>query len=343
MRATSGRAGTAAGALLLLLAACAPATGGGDPVAPTPPRAGRFGSLRDFVLLELGGDPAAGAGGRLFVDRFEVTRGDWAEFAGTAAGRAVAAESAALLGDPGLPVGLVDLRQARAFARWRFARLPTRAEWQATAQGGYAYPWGNKVEAARANTADLGLHEPTLVGLFEAGRRDLGPYDLIGNVSEWSESVSAEWCDGGSLVLPTSFHRSRRVALRTGGLALWQCAPGVMPPEAIAAARPGQTLHDVLGADFQSPMEPPIEAVQGGDRRLCTGLRLVARPGELLAALLRADVAPGAGDLLQLERFVARGTHRAALRAAWPAAERAIDPARRDGALLRQLRGLLQE
>ena len=47
----------------------------------TPPRAGQLGSLRDFVLI------ARSENGRLlplFVDRLEVTRGDWAGFAQTA-------------------------------------------------------------------------------------------------------------------------------------------------------------------------------------------------------------------------------------------------------------------
>jgi len=51
------------------------------------------------------------------------------------------------------------------------------------------------VDATRANTGELGLGEPTPVGTFESGRRAQGwPYDLVGNVSEWTETVPASWC-----------------------------------------------------------------------------------------------------------------------------------------------------
>ena len=174
------------------LAACGP-----EPVttpqAATPPRSGQFGSLRDFVLFERPGDrePA------FFLDRFEVTRADWREFAATNAGRAVDADAANVLGDGSLPVGRVDLRQARAFAAWRFSRLPRREEWDfaALADGRLGYPWGDKDDRTRTNTGELGLGEPTPVGTFESGRRPGSdqPYDLVGNVSEWTETVPPDW------------------------------------------------------------------------------------------------------------------------------------------------------
>ena len=82
-------------ALALTVGAC-----GADPAAaddaPAPSlRSGRFGSLRDFVLLDRA-DPSRG--GALFVDRFEATQADWSEFAETPEGRAVAADQVALVG-----------------------------------------------------------------------------------------------------------------------------------------------------------------------------------------------------------------------------------------------------
>ena len=191
--------GSLASGLVLCLAACGDPARAPQVVEPTPPRAGPFGSLRDFVLLQRPG-PVGIDGevspGFFFLDRFEVTRADWAGFAATAAGRAVGAEEVALGGDPALPVARVDLRQARAFARWRFARLPRADEWRraAVGDGRNRFPWGSKEDATRANTGDLGLGEPTPVGTFESGRRADGwPYDLVGNVSEWTETVPSSW------------------------------------------------------------------------------------------------------------------------------------------------------
>ncbi|MBX3463079.1 MAG: SUMF1/EgtB/PvdO family nonheme iron enzyme [Planctomycetes bacterium] len=335
-RATLPGSRTAAVAALLVVAAGLAACrrdggidGGGALV-----RSGRFGSLRDFVLIER---LEHGRVLPLFVDRFEVTRGDWIEFAATPAGRAVDAAVAALDGDPALPVGMVDLQQARAFARWRFARLPRREEWAAAVgDGRYRFPWGSKADATRANTGELGLGEPVPVGTFEAGRRAGGnfPYDLIGNVSEWTESVAAGWT-ASQLDPVASLQVGRERVLRTPALAVWLGPGGLVPlPWAVAAAGRG-VPREVVGADFLAPMASVLEAVPAEDRRLRTGLRLVATPAELLAALLAADGSPRAGDLEQVRRFVRRDQHRAALAEAWPLVAAGY---RADSALHRLLR-----
>lgn len=319
-----------------LAASCDGAPGGevgGDPesaVAP-PARVGRFGTLRDFVLFERRLD--RGVAKALFVDRFEVTRADWREFAATPEGAAVRAETATLGGDPVWPVGLVSLRQARAFAAWRYARLPQRDEWHAVI-GWYYFPWGDKPIATRANTADLGLAAPTPVGAFESGRRSPSvvgqPYDLVGNVSEWTETVPLDWCaeksDGEVSVplLPSLDYQSGlEVARRTRAVAVWQVLPGVVPALTAVAPRSDTVPRLVVGADFQSFMWPddkqpplPDERVLAGVRRERTGIRLVAAPDELLRALATVDVEPTTADYQRLTRFVRRRGHRAALRRA---------------------------
>ncbi|MCA8949200.1 MAG: SUMF1/EgtB/PvdO family nonheme iron enzyme [Planctomycetes bacterium] len=342
-----GRAPRAAVALLAFAAGAFTGCGGGPTdgdEAGSPRRAGRFGSLRDFVLFEWI-DPF-GRERRLFVDRFEVTVSDWADFVADPAGDAVDASSAARLGEDALPVGLINLRQARAFAAWRFARLPRRAEWFVAAQGPGGrnnFPWGPLVDATRANTAELGLLERTLVGTFESGRRGVGqPYDLVGNVSEWTETVPVSWCVGDepgssssldfALARPAAladrglslqFALARRAALADRALAVWQPLPGLLPAFAAVEQHTDAVPREVVGANFQSPMRDPdtnallpTELVLAGDRRLRTGARLVTTPTELLAALLQSDAEPTALDYRQLERFVRRRGHLDVLRTA---------------------------
>lgn len=331
---TRGRTAGAWAAALALLAC-----GGPSPPAPagTPPRAGRFGSLRDLVLFER---PERGSGGALFVDRFEVTRGDWRAFAGDPAGRAAGADAVPTEGDAALPVSRVDLRQARAFARWRWLRLPRADEWAfaAVGDGRSRFPWGNREDPTRANTGELGLFEPTPVGTFESGRRGGGdqPYDLVGNVSEWTETVPARWCldelDPGA-----ALGSCRARVLRTPALSVWQ-GPGGLVPLAWAAAAGGAIVpREVAGADFQAPMAERFEVVLGGDQRSRTGLRLCATADELLLALAADPVEPSAADREQWRRFVARGRHRAVLAAAWAALLRAGRVPAGDRPLLRLL------
>jgi len=294
----------------------------------TPPRAGRFGSLRDLVLFERPGLPAAQA---LFFDRFEATRSDWAAFAATAAGRAVAADAVLAVGDPSLPIAAIDLVQARAFAHWRFLRLPRSDEWWFAAvggRGGNHFPWGRREDTARANTLELGLGKPTPVGTFESGRRTGGdqPYDWIGNVSEWTETVPAWWsewrpADGtapGVLDPVSGYAACRRVVQATPALAAWEGPGGLMPLAWLHAAGGAYVPREVLGSDYQSPLAATTSALPAGDRVARTGVRLCATVRELLAALVVDPEAPTAADVLQLERFVRRGRHRDVLREAWP-------------------------
>jgi hypothetical protein len=298
----------------LMLAAC-----GGPGADGELPRSGRLGSLRDLVLFER----SAAAGGPFFLDRFEVTRGDWREFATAAAGRAVAAPTPVIAeaDDVARPMSGVDLRQARAFAGWRCCRLPRYDEW-AYARGGYPYPWGKDSPATRANTGEFGLGEVLPVGTFESGRYGSGPYDLIGNVAEWTETVPNWWFrpDRGALS-PAATALARLCNAPALAVAV---VPGlVFPPGLLVAAAGDAAPREVVGfafndsADVEGPLQPPTPwqlerspADHGGT----LGLRLCTTPRELLVALAGLALAPA--ELRQVERFLARGRHAAVLQAA---------------------------
>ena len=83
------------------------------------------------------------------------------------------------------PVTYVSWYAAMAYSQWVGKRLPTEAEWEKAARGGLpgkVYPWGNTIDAGRANYAgSVGTTTP--VGSNPAN--GYGLYDMVGNVGEW--------------------------------------------------------------------------------------------------------------------------------------------------------------
>ena len=83
------------------------------------------------------------------------------------------------------PVTWVSWHAAMAYATWAGKRLPTEAEWEYAAHGGFAnqnYPWGTSIDVSRANyNGNVG--DTTAVGTYPAN--NYGLYDMAGNVWEW--------------------------------------------------------------------------------------------------------------------------------------------------------------
>ena len=95
------------------------------------------------------------------------------------------------------PINCVSWTQAKAYAEWAGARLPTEAEWEYAARSrgqNYQYPWGNEPatcdraimkDANGVNGCGEGITWP--VCSREDGHSEQGVCDLSGNVFEWVE------------------------------------------------------------------------------------------------------------------------------------------------------------
>jgi len=136
-----------------------------------------------------------------YMDKYEVTVAEYEKFV-NAKGYQQPYNWTEQLKQPQHPVVNVSWEDAGAYARWKGKRLPTEAEWEYAARGGYTgldgkpsykYPWGNNESHDKANyggtegndqwerTAPVGSFAPNGYGL----------YDMAGNVWEWC----ADWYD----------------------------------------------------------------------------------------------------------------------------------------------------
>ena len=120
-----------------------------------------------------------------YMDVYEVTMGQYRKFL-QATGQGAFPDWMSKYSPTDMhPVSGVGWRDAMAYAIWAGKRLPTEAEWEYAARGGLVgktYPWGNAIDASKANYAD-NIGSPTPVGSY--GANGYGLYDMAGNVWEW--------------------------------------------------------------------------------------------------------------------------------------------------------------
>ena len=84
------------------------------------------------------------------------------------------------------PVIGVNWHGANEFAKWLNGRLPTEAEWEKVARGGFegkSYWWGDALPKPYLGNYGEMIGDTTPVGKFHAN--GFGLYDIEGNVSEW--------------------------------------------------------------------------------------------------------------------------------------------------------------
>lgn len=142
-----------------------------------------------------------------YIDKFEVTNREYKRFCDST-GREYPEQPKFRGMDhyfenyPDYPVVRVNWEDAKAYAEWAGKRLPTEAEWEKAARGGFVgkrYPWGIKDPnykgkyrcnyAPEAKFDKDGYRYTAPVGSFEPN--GYGIYDMAGNVCEWT----SDWYD----------------------------------------------------------------------------------------------------------------------------------------------------
>jgi len=155
--------------------------------------------------------------GGFWVDKFEVTTGQYLKCVETGACEAAAQNNKIFAGAEyytspdyaNFPVINVTWYKAREYCEWAGRRLPSEAEWEKAARGtdGRKYTWGN--EAVSSDVANLcdknctarypnpkfndGFPETAPVGSFPKGASPYGVMDMAGNVWEWTSSIPSPY------------------------------------------------------------------------------------------------------------------------------------------------------
>lgn len=119
-----------------------------------------------------------------WIDRYEVTNGDYKKFVDAANTQMPVYWSGGEIppGQRDHPVMQVMWDQASEYCDWVGKRLPTESEWEIAARGpfGWKYPWGNDPDKV-----DYKTDGTSAVTDNPANRSFFGAYFMSGNVWEW--------------------------------------------------------------------------------------------------------------------------------------------------------------
>ena len=115
---------------------------------------------------------------------------------------------------PHRPIVGVSFFEAEAYCSYLGGRLPTEREWEAAARGrqGFDYPWGAKWEEGVIAVRGEGPRVTWPVGTFARAAGPFGHHDLLGNVWQWTQTLS----ETGPVVVKGGSWASRQDQNRNG-------------------------------------------------------------------------------------------------------------------------------
>lgn len=129
-----------------------------------------------------------------YIDTHEVTLAQYEEFLKQTGHRPLPEETYAHAPAPNYPVVNVTWDDAMAYAEWVGKRLPTEAEWEKAARGGFVsqkYPWGNTPpDGAQSNLGGPEDNHERSAPVGSYLPNEFGLYDMLGNVWEWCSDTT---------------------------------------------------------------------------------------------------------------------------------------------------------
>lgn len=127
-----------------------------------------------------------------FIDRTEVTRGQWRAFLRSDPFGSRTREALTRLdaspSDDRLPITNISYLEAERYARWAFKQVQSFAEWRYAGSAGddRRFPWGDTLRG------DLFRHDeqaPVAVASYSTSSAPFPVSDLIGNACEWTRNL----------------------------------------------------------------------------------------------------------------------------------------------------------
>ena len=125
---------------------------------------------------------------------------------------------------PNHPVTGISWYDAKTYAEWAGKRLPTEAEWEYAARGGFVgkdYPHGDKIDSTNTNFSKAERGGTVPVGSYPPN--GFGLHDMVGNVVEWvADYYGSDYYKESPAENPTGPKDGKFRGIRGGG---WHTGP----------------------------------------------------------------------------------------------------------------------
>jgi len=181
-----------------------------------------------------------------YIDKYEVTNAQYQAFVeATDRAQSEYADDNRFNG-PQQPVVGVSWFDANDYCTWTGLRLPTEAEWEKVARGtdGRTYPWGEGIDASKANY-DMDIGMTTRVGSYPEGVSPYGAYDMAGNAWEWvTDWYGFDYYVSSPVHNPTGPESGSYRVIRGGS---WDHNPSGLRTTTRVRRHPSDSLNYIVG------------------------------------------------------------------------------------------------